>query len=164
VSARPAAPPALADDERLRLERLRRIAMLLDNAISIPGTSYRVGLDPIIGWIPGLGDAIGAAMAGHIVVEAARFGVPRSVLLRMLLNIGVDTVLGAVPGLGDLFDFAWKANAKNFALLHQHVAQPVAARRASRRVVALVVVLVGVLVAAALALAVLAAQLISRLF
>jgi hypothetical protein len=90
--------------------------------------------------------------------------VPRSVLVRMLLNIGVDTALGAVPGLGDLFDFVWKADAKNLALLHEHLGRPVAARRASRRVVALVVGLVAVLAAGAVALVVLLSQLIARLF
>jgi hypothetical protein len=164
VTGRPAAPLPLGPEERRRLERLRRIATLLDNAIPIPGTSYRVGLDPILGLIPGVGDAIGTAMAGYILLEAARFGVPRSVLVRMLLNIGVDTAFGAVPGLGDLFDFVWKADAKNLALLHEHLGRPTATRRASRRVVAVVVALLAVLAVGAVALVVLLSQLIGRLF
>ena len=164
MTDRPFAPLALGPEERRRLERLRRIATLLDNAIPIPGTTYRVGLDPILGLVPGVGDAIGAAMAGYILLEAVRFGAPRSVLVRMLLNIGVDTAVGAVPGLGDLFDFVWKADAKNIALLHEHLGQPAAARRASRGVVAVVVALLAVLAVGAVALVVLLSQLIGRLF
>lgn len=157
-------PLPLGPEELRRLERLRRVTMLLDNAIPIPGTRYRVGLDPLLGLIPGVGDAIGTAMAGYILVEAVRFGAPRSVLVRMLLNIGVDTAVGAVPGVGDLFDFVWKADAKNLALLHEHLGQPTAARRASRRVLVAVVAAVVVLAVGAVALVILLSQMISRLF
>jgi hypothetical protein len=154
----------LGPEELRRLERLRRVATLLDNAIPIPGTRYRIGLDPILGLVPGIGDAIGAALAGYILVEAVRFGVPRSVLARMLLNLGVDTAVGAVPALGDLFDFVWKADAKNLVLLQQHLDQPVAARRSSRRAIALVVALVALLAIGAVALVILLGQLLSLLF
>ena len=157
-------PLALGPDERRRLERLRRVTRLLDNAIPIPGTRYRVGLDPILGLLPGVGDAIGTAMAGYILVEAVRFGVPRSVLVRMLLNIGVDTTVGAVPGVGDLFDFVWKADAKNLALLQEHLVQPAATRRTSRWVLVAVLAAVIALAVGAVALVILLSQTISRLF
>ena len=157
-------PLPLEPREQRRLDRLRRISSLLDNAIPIPGTNYRVGLDPILGLVPGVGDAIGTAMAGYILVEAARFGVPRSVLLRMLLNIGIDTALGAVPGIGDLFDFVWKADAKNLALLHEHLGQPMATRRASRRLVALAIAIMVLLAVGAVALIIVLSQTITRLF
>ena len=153
----------LTPDEQRRLERVRRIATLLDNAIPIPGTRYRVGLDPLLGLLPGIGDAVGAVMAGYILIEAARLGVPRSVLLRMLLNIGVDSAVGAVPGRGDLFDFVWKADAKNLSLLQRHLGEPVATRRASRGVLVAVAAAVGLLALGAVALVVLLAQLGSRL-
>jgi len=158
-------PPArLSPDEQRRLERVRRIATLLDNALPIPGTSYRIGLDPVLGLLPGLGDAIGAIMAGYILVESARLGVPRSVLLRMLLNIGIDSAVGAIPGLGDLFDFVWKADVKNLGLLQRHLDAPVPTRRASRGVLVGVAVAVGLLALGAVALVVLLVQLGSRLF
>jgi hypothetical protein len=97
------------------------LAKLLDNSISIPGTPWKIGLDPIVGLIPGIGDAIGAVLSGYIILEAARMEVPAFTLARMLLNVGIDTVLGAVPGIGDLFDAAWKSNMMNVALLDRHL-------------------------------------------
>jgi hypothetical protein len=120
------------------LERLRRLARLLDNAIPLPGTRFRIGLDPIIGLVPGLGDVIGAIFSTVIVYQAARLGAPRSTLVRMLANIAVDTLVGEIPLLGDLFDFGWKSNTRNIALLEQHLDRPVAAKVASRRVLLLV--------------------------
>jgi hypothetical protein len=156
-------PARLSPDEQRRLERVRRIATLLDNAVPIPGTSYRVGIDPILGLLPGLGDAIGALMAGYILVESARLGVARSVLLRMLLNIGVDSAVGAIPGVGDLFDFVWKADARNLSLLQRHLDAPVRTRRVSNGVLVGVGLAVGLLALGAVALVVLLAQLVSRL-
>jgi hypothetical protein len=97
------------------------VARLLDNAISIPGTSWKIGLDPIIGLIPGIGDMVGAVLSGYIVVEAVRAEVPTFTLARMLVNVGIDTLLGAVPALGDVFDAAWKSNTMNVALLERHL-------------------------------------------
>jgi hypothetical protein len=137
----------LSDIERQRYQRLARVADLLDNAIPIPGTRWRIGLDPLLGLIPGLGDALGAAASAWILIEAARFGVSPAVLLRMLYNILIDTALGAVPGAGDLFDFVWKSDSKNLALLRRHLELPGETHRASRL---LLVAVVLVLVAAAI--------------
>jgi hypothetical protein len=115
--------------------RLRRLGEWLDNAVRIPGTRFGIGLDGLIGLIPGIGDAVGAALAGYIVIQAARLGASRATLVRMLLNVGVDTVIGAIPAVGDLFDFGWKANARNLALLHAHLERPAAVRASSRRVI-----------------------------
>lgn len=93
----------------------------MDNAIPIPGTSYRVGLDPLIGLLPGGGDFVGTALSAYIVLEAARMGVPRATLQQMVWHIVVDTVSGVVPVLGDLVDVTWKANVKNIALLEDHL-------------------------------------------
>ena len=113
------------------------MARLLDSAVQVPGTRFRIGLDPIIGLVPGIGDVIGAIFSSVIVFQAARLGAPQSTLVRMLANVVVDTLVGEVPLLGDLFDFGWKANTRNIALLEQHLGRPVSARAASRRVLLL---------------------------
>ncbi|MDB9315509.1 DUF4112 domain-containing protein [Spirulina sp. CS-785/01] len=106
------------------LKRLQSLSHLLDNAIPIPGTSYRVGLDPILGFIPAAGDYVSAGFSGYILLEAAKMGVPKATLVRMLLNIVADTLVGTIPVLGDIFDFAWKANQRNLILLESHLASP----------------------------------------
>ncbi|MEM6612207.1 MAG: DUF4112 domain-containing protein [Cyanobacteria bacterium P01_C01_bin.72] len=104
-----------------KLSRLRRVSKLLDNAISIPGTKIRFGLDPLIGLLPGGGDTLTGGIAAYIVVEAARMGVKRDVLWKMVGNILIDSLAGTVPVLGDLFDLGWKANVKNIELLEKHL-------------------------------------------
>ena len=126
-------PDAGAAPPRLRV--LRRVALLLDEAVAIPGTGIRVGLDPLLGLLPGFGDVAGGLLSLSIVAGASRAGVPNSVLLRMLGNIALDTVFGALPILGDLFDAGWKANARNVRLLDEALAEPAVARRESRHVV-----------------------------
>lgn len=101
-----------------RLRRLRNVAWLLDR--SIPIGPYRIGLDPIIGLLPGAGDWIGAVLSLYVFYEGARLGLPRDVLVRMAGNIAVETVVGSVPVVGDLFDFAWQANMRNLALIEKH--------------------------------------------
>lgn len=108
--------------DEARLKRIRLLSRLLDEQFRIPGTTYRVGLDGLLGLIPGVGDAAGALLSTYIVYEAIRLGVPSTVLLRMLANIGIDTVGGAIPVVGDIFDMAWKTNKKNAALLHAYLA------------------------------------------
>ncbi len=109
-----------------RLRRLRWLAWILDGAI--PVGPWRIGIDPLLGLIPGLGDWLGAVASGYIVYEAARLGVPGPVLLRMVGNILVETIIGIVPVLGDAFDFAWKANLRNIDLIDRHYGGAVSAR------------------------------------
>ena len=113
-------PWSLQDEARLK--RTRLLSRLLDEQFRIPGTTYRVGLDGLLGLIPGIGDAAGALLSTYILYEAIRLGAPSTVLLRMLANIGIDTVGGAIPIVGDIFDMAWKTNKKNAALLHAYLA------------------------------------------
>ena len=113
-------PWSLQDEARFK--RVRLLSRLLDEQFRIPGTTYRVGLDGLLGLIPGVGDAAGALLSAYIVYEAIRLGAPSTVLLRMIANIGIDTVGGAIPVVGDIFDIAWKANKKNAALLHAYLA------------------------------------------
>ena len=110
----------LTPEQERRLAGLRRMADLLDNAFVVPGTSYRVGLDPLLGLIPGLGDLVSPLFTVGLLLHARQLGVPRVVQARMLGNVAVDAIVGVVPVVGDLFDFAWKANEKNLALLDLH--------------------------------------------
>jgi hypothetical protein len=123
---------ATAGLDHRRVERLRRLAYLLDDRFSIPGTRYRIGLDGLVGLVPGIGDAVTTVLALYIVLEARRLGVPLTMLGRMGINVGVDAVLGAVPLVGDLFDVAWKANRRNLALLLNHLDAENRARQGRR--------------------------------
>ena len=122
-----------------RLAALARFAELLDSGIRIPGTQLRFGLDPLIGLIPGVGDAAGAVLAGWILVEAIRLGASRATLVRIAGNIALDAGFGTVPLIGDIFDFAWKANVRNVTLLERHLRDPARAMRADRSFVAFVI-------------------------
>ena len=133
---------------------VRALARLLDSAVTVPGTKFRVGLDALIGLVPGVGDLAGAAMSGYIILAAARLGAPKTVLFRMILNVAVDSIVGAVPLLGDLFDAGWRANTRNTALLDRHLTAPAEAKRASLGVVIGVVALLVLLALGAAALTV----------
>jgi len=102
------------------LESLRRWARIFDSAFRIPGTQITFGLDPILGLVPGLGDVASPVFSLFFVWHGFRLGVPKVVLARMVLNVLIDTGVGAIPVIGDLFDFGWKANAWNLALLERH--------------------------------------------
>ncbi|HET7190257.1 MAG TPA: DUF4112 domain-containing protein [Gemmatimonadaceae bacterium] len=137
------------------LARARTLTNLLDNAVRVPGTSMRFGLDPVLGLIPGLGDVAGAALGGYVVLLASQLGAPTTVIVRMLGNVVIDTVGGTVPVIGDLFDAGWKSNSRNLALLERHLGKPESTKRASRAVVwltvaALVLLAVGSVVVAVL--------------
>jgi hypothetical protein len=120
-----------------RLVHLRRFAHWMDDGIKLPGIPLRFGLDPIIGLVPGLGDAVGAALAIWILVEAARLRTSRATLGRIAWNIMADALGGTIPVVGDIFDVAWKANLKNVALLQRQLADPAGAGQADRRFVVL---------------------------
>lgn len=133
----------LAPDEiHPRLARLRRLAWLLDRSIAIG--PYRIGIDPLVGLIPGMGDALGAGMSIFILYDAARLGTPVHVLARMVGNVLLELVIGAVPIVGDLFDFAWQANQRNLALVERHF-DPVRAERPAKRIATGIVVFAALL-------------------
>ncbi len=106
------AESALASDEELNV-----IATWLDDRFVIPGTRIRFGLDAIIGWIPGIGDALAALASIFIVFSAWKRGVARVTLMRMVLNLAIEDALGAIPFVGDMAHIAWKANRRNYNLL-----------------------------------------------
>lgn len=131
--------------EQQELASLARLSRILDAAIRIPGTDIRIGLDPILGLVPGLGDWAGALGSGYILLRAASLGAARPTLLRMAANIGVDFMAGSVPVLGDIFDLGWRANERNMVLLRAHLDAPERRRRADRGFVMLLVVGLGAL-------------------
>jgi hypothetical protein len=106
-----------------RIERLRRLAWTLDAFGRVPGTRLRFGLDSIIGLAPVAGDAVTAMISLYIVIEAARLGLPRHKINRMLANVAIETAVGSVPLLGDIFDTFWKANLRNVAIIDAHMAE-----------------------------------------
>ncbi len=114
------------------LLRSRRIAWLMDEWVRIPGTRIRVGLDPLLGLIPGLGDWISWVASGHLLWAAWRLGGSATLLLRMTGHLIIDGVVGTVPLIGDLFDIGWKANSRNLRLLERVEADPSGVRRESR--------------------------------
>jgi len=108
-----------ARSRRATLERLDKLAMLLDTALIIPGTSIRFGFDGLIGLVPGIGDAITTALSAYLVYEGHRLGAPSHLLMRMIANVALDGVVGAVPLVGDAFDVLWRANRRNIRLLRE---------------------------------------------
>ncbi len=103
------------------LRRTRSVARILDESVRVPGTNFRIGIDPVLGILPVSGDIVAALLSLYIVLEAARIGVPPRTLARMGFNIAVDTAVGSVPILGTLFDAVWKANVWNVALLEEQI-------------------------------------------
>ena len=141
----------ITSSEDSRLTRVRILARALDSAVPIPGTSFRFGLDPILGLVPGLGDLAGAVLSGYIVLAGIRMGVSRTGVLRMLGNIAIDTFVGSVPVVGDLFDVGWKSNNRNVALIERHMADPGTTRTANRFVIIGAVIVLLLLVSAGIA-------------
>lgn len=111
---------SVPDPVQARLERLDRLAHLMDRAIRLPG-GFRIGLDGLIGLIPGIGDLSTFAVAAYIINEGRQLGVRKRTLTRMSWNVGTDTLIGAIPLFGDLFDFYLKANIKNINLIRKDV-------------------------------------------
>lgn len=137
-------------------EQVRSLARLLDSQFRLPGTQRRFGIDGLLGLVPGIGDAAGLALSTIVIAQAVRLGARGSTAGRMVLNVAVDAVVGSVPVLGWFFDFAFKANTRNLALLERHTVDPdatsVESRQAIRRTIVLVVVAVVAVVFALFAL------------
>ena len=108
--------------QRLRIARF--LADLLDRRFTIPGTSIRIGLDPILGLVPAVGDLLANLTGSAILLIAAQLHVPKFILLRMGLNIAVNALIGAVPVLGDVFSIWFRSNVKNVQLLERYAGAP----------------------------------------
>jgi hypothetical protein len=129
-------------EKRIVMNRLGRLAWLMDDFINIPGTKFKVGFDPLLGLLPWLGDAAGSVVSSFMISEAARLGVPKSLLLKMAFNIIMDALLGVLPLVGDIFDLGWKANSRNFKLLEKYLEKPRKTVIESRFFVVILIVLI----------------------
>lgn len=124
--------------------RIHRVTHLLDDIVKVPGTSQRIGLDPVVGLIPVIGDIIGALVGGWVVLEAARFGVPRIAVARMVVNVLTDLALGLIPILGIWFDVVSRSNAANLEIFRRHALDPDATTAGHQAFfVGLVLVIIG---------------------
>ena len=107
-----------------RLWFARFLADLLDQRFTIPGTSIRIGLDPIISLIPGVGDLLANLTGSMILIIAAQLGVPKVVLVRMGINIAANTIIGVIPIFGDIVSIWFRSNVRNVALLERYLGRP----------------------------------------
>ena len=129
-------------------EHLDYIAALLDDMFRFPGTNIRFGLDALIGWVPGIGDAMAGIASFLIVFAAWRRGVQAITLVRMIANVVLETTIGAIPIAGDFFHVFWKANRRNYRLLTREKEQPGSNTR--RDWMFLAIILFGALAVAAI--------------
>jgi len=115
---------------RSSLEALFKwLALIMDDFLRLPWTNFRIGLDPIIGLVPGLGDTASAIVSAAALIYAARRGLPKVLLARMAMNILINELVGIVPGVGDAFSFWFKSNVRNYQLLKRYSAAPRQSRR-----------------------------------
>jgi hypothetical protein len=108
-------------DVRETRKRIDDLARLLDSAVTIPGTTVKIGADAALNLIPGVGTLVAKGMASYIIYEARRLGVPTSTMVRMIGNLGVDFVISAIPVVGWVGDIFYRGNLKNIALLREHL-------------------------------------------
>ncbi|MGB5512261.1 MAG: DUF4112 domain-containing protein [Woeseiaceae bacterium] len=146
---------AADSDTNLRLDntrtRLSRLAWLLDNSIRLPG-GFRLGLDGIVGLLPGIGDLMTAAVSFYIIAKAAFMRVPASILARMGLNVLLELVIGIIPLFGDVFDIVFRANLRNVALIESHLDDPDGTRNQSRWIIVVTLISIVLLLLLAVAL------------
>ncbi|MBM9606538.1 DUF4112 domain-containing protein [Desulfopila inferna] len=144
-----------------RMKRLRSLSKLLDSAIPLPG-GYRIGLDGLVGLIPGIGDVAGGVASSYIIIESARLGATTTTLLRMVFNVLLESIIGIIPFVGDLFDFVWKANEKNMDLMEKQLNSAPPQTSPEHRLKVTVIIILVILFAGIIALAYLGFLLLFR--
>ena len=102
---------------RTQEEKTEALAHALDDMITLPGSGFRMGLDPLLGLIPIVGDALATLLGGAILVSARQLDVPWDIVARMAFNQWKNGLVGAVPFVGDAYSFFYKSNAVNTALM-----------------------------------------------
>lgn len=115
--------------ERAALNRMRRMSHVFDDLLPIPFTKWRFGVDPVLGLVPVVGDAVGYVTMAYLFVEAYLLGVPAAVYFRMTFNVTLDFAIGSIPVIGTIFDVYWQANNRNVDLLESHVYDRIDGRR-----------------------------------
>jgi hypothetical protein len=145
-----------------KLQHLKSLSRLLDSIIPLPG-GYRIGIDGLLGLIPGIGDIAGGVASSYIIIESARLGASTTTLLRMVFNVLVESIIGLIPFLGDLFDFIWKANEKNTALMEKQLHEPQPPNSPEYRLKVTVVIIILVLFLSIVVLAYLGFMILIRL-
>ncbi|MFB6124174.1 MAG: DUF4112 domain-containing protein [Haloferacaceae archaeon] len=150
-------------DASEHLDRLRALSHLFDASIRVPYTRTRIGLDPLFGLLPVVGDLPGTALAAYVVAVAVAADVPRATLLRVLFVLGVDSLVGSIPVVGDVFDAYWKANLRSVRLVEDRLAAPTAASLDRRYLRRIAVVAFAALLAVGVALTLAGLWLVGRL-
>lgn len=147
-----------------RVEPLFRwIALLMDDLLRLPGTRFKIGIDPLIGLIPGIGDTGSAMVSAIALIQAARHGIPKIILARMSVNILLNEFIGIVPVVGDAFSFWFKSNARNYNLLKQHMSAARKPRAGDWIFVVGVLIALAIIVAAGIFVSLLVIQQLIRL-
>jgi hypothetical protein len=103
--------------------RMDMVARLLDSAFVVPGTRRTIGIDAIIGLVPGIGDVITTLLSSYIIWEAHNLGLPRRKIARMAANLALHAAVGSIPLIGDAFDAVFKVNQRNMKIVHRHLAR-----------------------------------------
>jgi len=139
--------------KRAPLEPLFRwIAIIMDGLLRLPGTKFRFGLNPVIDFIPVVGDVSAALISASVLVYAVTRGLPKVLLTRMALNVGLNELVGVIPIVGSVFALWFRANKRNYDLLQQHVATPTRSRKSDWAfVIVFLVLLLGIILAGLLA-------------
>ena len=114
------------------VRRMEFVAQLLDSAFVLPGTSRRVGIDAVIGLVPGIGDIVTTLLSSYVIWEARNLGVSRLALGRMLANLAIHATVGSIPVFGDVFDAFFRVNQRNMRIVRAQMTKPGRARPAAR--------------------------------
>ena len=107
-------------EQKPKLKHLEKISRLMDSKFTVPGTKFKFGVDPVLGLIPGVGDALTFGVSSYLIYHMYRYGASNKLVVLMMLNVIVDTVIGSIPVLGGIFDFFYKANDRNVRLMKQY--------------------------------------------
>src|SRR5215813_1589384 len=107
-------------DEETDMESLDRLARLLDDFVRIPFLNIRVGLDPILGLVPWVGDTLTMLFSLYLIGSAIQYRAPKVVIMRMAMNVAFDYLVGIIPFVGDASDFFIKSNRWNMNLLRRY--------------------------------------------